>query len=118
MLRQVSVIPLTLRQRPAVFFLATQLQSLVIVLPLKLNLNLLVASTHEEQASQVDGHCSATPGSLHLEAVARVSTQTQFLKMFFPSFLVLKRNGESSQLVEEGGVGVGAVGVGATGEVE
>ena len=84
-----------------------------------MNLNLLVASTHVEQVSQVDGHCFDTPGSLHLEAVARVATQVQSLKMFFPSFLVLKRNGESSQeLVGEGVVGVGGVGVGATGDEE
>ena len=57
-----------------------------------------------------------TPVSLHLFAVALLETQAQFLEMVFPSFLTLKRSGESTHTLEID-VGVGCVGD-MTGDVD
>ena len=68
--------------------------------------------------SHVEGHEFLTPSSLHLDFVALLDTHLQSLAIFFPSFKILKRNGESSHEVTTvgvGGVGVGGVGVGGVG---
>lgn len=106
--RQVCSIPST-AQRFIVSFLSTQLQSLVIFLPLYVNLNLEIASTHGEQLLQVDGHCSLTPSKPHLMFVDLFATQVQSRVIFLPSSLIiLNRNGESSQsLLSDDGDEVG-----------
>lgn len=71
-------------------------------------MNLRLESTQLEQVSHVDGHVSLTPSSRHLEAVARVATQTQFLDTILPLIATLNRNGESSHDPDVGaGAGVG-----------
>ena len=96
------------------------MQSLVIMpLSWKSNRNRSDESTQVAQLPHVEGHCSLTPCSLHLEIVAFVATQSQPRDIVVPSdFVTRKRNGESSHELPPlvGGVGaVGAVGVGAVG---
>ena len=82
----------------------------MIFLLLYLNWILLLESAQFEQVPHVDGHCSFTPPSLHLDFVARFDTHMQSLVNLLPFFTTLKRNGESSQELSPVGINVDGVG--------